>query len=272
MMKPCLNEYTLRTTPTELFLDASADAGFEAIEFAWENVVSAIESDDIPRLNGIIKEKGLKVASINGPDFCTLLDETEFEEVLKRAKDLAAAGMGLGCDLLIASPPLLTEPMSHEAVVSRSVKALHRLSEMCGDDMKIGFEFLGFSNSSVKDLRTANEIVTQVRKENVGLVVDPFMFHLSRLDYSDLEMIERDRLFLVHVNDSEPGPVAGLTDANRLYPGEGVLKLDQFKSELAKVGYDGYLSLETYNPSYWVQNPRTVAKEGRRSLDRIFGI
>ena len=98
------------------------------------------------------------------------------------------------------------------------------------------------------------------------------MFHLSRTDYSDLDEIKSDRLFLVHVNDSEPGPVERLTDTNRLYPGEGVLKLEQFKSALDRVGYDGYLSLETYNPAYWEQDPAQVAEKARRSLDRIFGV
>ena len=61
------------------------------------------------------------MASINGPDFCTLLGETEFSDVLERSKELASAARGIGCDLLIASPTLLTEPMSDEVVASRSV-------------------------------------------------------------------------------------------------------------------------------------------------------
>ncbi len=68
------------------------------------------------------------------------------------------------------------------------------------------------------------------------------------------------------------GRVHNLTDANRLFPGEGVINLHKFKMNLEGIGYDGFLSLEVLRPSYWVENPAEMARIGRESLKQVFGV
>jgi 2-keto-myo-inositol isomerase len=138
--------------------------------------------------------------------------------------------------------------------------------------MRLGLEFLGQQGCSINNLDTAVEVISSVAKRNVGLVVDSFHMHLSKTGFSELAKVQGDRLFLVHVNDSEKGDTARLSDGNRVLPGEGVVDLQELRANLARVKYDGFVSLELFRQSYWEQDPDEVAKISRESLRRIFGV
>jgi sugar phosphate isomerase/epimerase len=78
-----------------------------------------------------------------------------------------------------------------------------------------------------------------------------------------------DRLALVHLNDAPEKPPREIEDADRLLPGEGVIRLADLKGELTARGFDGPWSLETFNPTYWKEDAAAVA---RRGFDKITGL
>ncbi|MFZ9689725.1 MAG: cobaltochelatase CobT-related protein, partial [Phycisphaerales bacterium] len=53
-----------------------------------------------------------------------------------------------------------------------------------------------------------------------------------------------------------------LQDRHRVYPGDGVLPLQQVLRDLRQTGFTGCVSLELYNEEYWKQDPMTVARTG----------
>jgi sugar phosphate isomerase/epimerase len=55
-------------------------------------------------------------------------------------------------------------------------------------------------------------------------------------------------------------------DADRVYPGDGVAPLTEILSTMRDVGFDGYLSLELFNESYWKQDPSEVARTGLKKM------
>jgi 2-keto-myo-inositol isomerase len=67
-------------------------------------------------------------------------------------------------------------------------------------------------------------------------------------------------VFLIHVNDSERGDKANLTDANRLVPGKGTIDLKAFAAAIRKIGYDEFLSLELLRPEYWQRDADVVIR------------
>ncbi len=270
-MIPCLHQDTLKTTPTDTFLQIAKEVGFEAIELAMDKVELIIEEGAVGKLKENIRDQGLVVSSINGPENFNLLPDKEFSILLERARNLASVAREVGCNLLVPGPSASKQPNSKE-IIQQCARALNSLGEACGDDIKLGLEFLGMGECSVNNLATANEVVREVGRENVGLVLDSFHMHLSKTAFADVANIKENGVFLVHVNDSEKGDTSKLTDANRLFPGEGVIDLKGFKSNLGGVGYDGYISLELLRPSYWKQDPRQIASEGRESLRQTFGI
>jgi 2-keto-myo-inositol isomerase len=109
----------------------------------------------------------------------------------------------------------------------------------------------------------AAEIVAEVDRANVGLVIDVFHFHAggSRLD--DLAAVPVERLLVLHLNGCEPLPREQLTDAHRLYPGEGAIPVDAILGPLRERRFDGTVSIEIFRPEYWEQDPRHVAATAR---------
>ncbi len=271
-MKSCLNQDTLRTSSIDTFLHTAKKTGYEAVELTMDKVESIQSEHEISRLQSQIDYENLKVASINGPENFNLLSENDFERLLKRTQLLASSARELDCNLLLPVPSTRSVEMDKINVIEKTAESLGKLADACSHDIKLGFEFLGMRNCSINNLRDAVEIVERVGRSNVGLTLDTFHLYLSGTDFSDVAKLDRMQIFIVHVNDCEPGSVSEMTDANRLFPGQGVINLPSFSSSLREVGYDGYLSLELLRPAYWKQNPEEIAKAGRESLERSFDV
>ena len=271
-MEPCINQDTLRSTPTDSFLPIVKKAGFGAIELTQDKVEPVLERNSLKDLAHQIKENGLTVTSINGPENFNLLDEKQFSQINERTQKLARAARELNCNLLVPVPSPIQRGLSATETRTKTAEALTQLANSCGEDTNLGLEFLGVKECSVNNLKDAIEIVKTVNRKNVGLVLDSFHVYLSGSQISEIKESDRDRIFLVHVNDSEPGDRSALRDANRLYPGEGVIDLKQFAADLAKLRYDSFLSLELLRPSYWEEDPVKVAARGRESFRKVFGI
>ena len=270
-MKPCLNQDTLRPTPTDLFLRIAKNTGFDAVEFTMDKIETAIQQDVLNKLKEELREHELQTASINGPENFNLLERSEFSNLLKRTEGIIHAAREMGCNLLIPVPSPIKADTSNEEVIDQTTHALIELADCCGD-MDLGLEFLGMRECSINNLETASEVVRRVALRNVGLVIDTFHMHLSDSRLSDIAKLKGYQVFLIHVNDSERGDKTRLTDANRLFPGEGSIDLKAFASSIGEIGYDGFLSLELLRPEYWQRDAEEIARAGRDSLKRIFGV
>ena len=271
-LKPCLNQDTLRSTPTDAFLPIAKKAGFGAVELTQDKVEPVLASNSLKTLTNQIRAQGLTVASINGPENFNLLDEHRFSEITERTRRLSEAARELNCNLLVPVPSPVQSGVSVDEVRTKTAESLAELADTCGEDINLGLEFLGIKECSVNSLRDAVEIVKAANRKNVGLVLDSFHLYLSDPQFSKMKELNRDGVFMVHVNDSEPGERSTLRDANRLYPGEGVIDLKRFGADLARMRYDGFLSLELLRPSYWEEDPERVAAIGRESLRKVFGV
>jgi sugar phosphate isomerase/epimerase len=57
-------------------------------------------------------------------------------------------------------------------------------------------------------------------------------------------------------------PRETIKDADRVYPGDGVGPLTQIVKDLLATGFQGTLSLELFNPTYWKDDALNVARTG----------
>ena len=77
-----------------------------------------------------------------------------------------------------------------------------------------------------------------------------------------LRLLSRNSMHVIHVNDYPGLPRETITDADRVYPGDGIAPMTAIFRALREIGYDGYLSLELFNQDYWKQDALTVARTG----------
>jgi 2-keto-myo-inositol isomerase len=273
VMKSSLNQDTLKNTATDAVIRIANKTRYDAIEFAQDKVESSVKDASLTRYVRLIEDQEIGVASVQGPEFFNLLGENDFASVTKRAKVLADVASEVGTNVLVPVPSFVTsEDVSMEKVESSTVSSLEKLAKVCGDDINLGVEFLGFRNSSLNTLQNAIRVINKVDLPNVGLTIDTFHMYISESKVSDLGKIGKEKIFLVHVNDSEPGDLRNLTDSNRLFLGEGVIDLEHFRDSLVSLSYDGYVSIELLRPEYWDRDPEQVAREGRKGLRKIFKV
>ena len=74
-----------------------------------------------------------------------------------------------------------------------------------------------------------------------------------------------------HWNDV-PGakPVSQQSDADRVLPGEGVGPLKEIERLALAQGYQGFVSLELFNPALWQRDPEEVARLGMEKMRQFF--
>jgi 2-keto-myo-inositol isomerase len=93
----------------------------------------------------------------------------------------------------------------------------------------------------------------------------PDVFHLYKggSDFQGLRLLSGQALQVIHMNDypAEP-PRELITDADRVYPGDGVAPIRQILAELRRVAPAIILSLELFNASYWKGDPLDTARVG----------
>ena len=77
----------------------------------------------------------------------------------------------------------------------------------------------------------------------------------------------RSAIHVFHFNDypADP-PREKLTDADRVYPGDGSAPLEALLKDLSDGGFRVMLSLELFNRKYWAQDPLAVARTGLEKM------
>lgn len=99
-------------------------------------------------------------------------------------------------------------------------------------------------------------------------LLDVFHLYKSGSSFESLSLINGRKMNVLHFHDYPAEPVREkIQDQDRVYPGDGVAPLKTILQTLRNTGFDGFLSFEVFNPSYWATNdPVLVAKTGLEKM------
>ena len=271
-MKFAVNQATLMKTPMNVFLEAIAKAGFEGVELRRDETFAFLKKNTVKDLNKLLEDNRLKCVTFNAVELFSLCTEQEFKGILDYTERLMDIGNQIGCDTIITVPSFLGESlMTVEEIVSRTVNRLKILAKLAEKyDFKLGFEPLGFPNCSVRKIDLALEIIKNESLPEMGLVIDTFHFFVGEHLIEDLEKIELEKLWLVHINDAIEKPIEELKDSHRVLPGQGFFDLKLFVNKLTSIGYQKWISLELFNEKIWKRNPHKIAKNSMDSILNLF--
>lgn len=261
--------------PADLETDikAAGEAGYDYVEIRTVKLYEYLKNKSIEDLKKLLAENNLQVYSINAIEHATFRTNDDYEEIKAETEKVSKYAKELGCKYIVVVPGKLPENATKPEIINESVRVLNELADIAEKyDVSIGFEFLGQHDCSVQTLDLCNEIVETINRPNVGNVIDTFHFFAGDSNLEDIEKLDAEKLFIFHINDAEDLPKSQLTDAHRLYPGEGILPLKEIKEKLDKIGYNKMVSIEIFRPEYWEQDPVEVAKKAKAATETVLGI
>ncbi len=266
------NGATSMKVDLETDIEVARRAGYPLLEIWGAKLRHYLKNHTAADLAARLKEANVKPLSINSVDKATFSGK-DWENVEATCRQYADVAEEIGCEYLVVVPGKRPPGVTDSEVKDETIQVL----EVFGDigathDVKIAFEFLGFPWCSVRTLEFAWEIVAEVDRADVGLVIDTFHFHIGGSQLAALRRIESSKLFIFHVNDCENRPVAELQDAHRLLPGEGILPLNRIATELKAIGYDRLASIEIFRPEYWERNPFDLGTAAKAAAEKALGI
>lgn len=263
--KYCLNTSTIRGANLSIVqeLEIASKAGYQAIE-PW---ISEIE--EYQKKGGSLKDLTKRIADLGlSVEDAIGFDEWIVDDPARRKKGLDA--MGRHMEMLasiggkrVAAPPIgannAKDPIIPLPVIAERYRALLELGDKTGITPLV--ELWGPS----KNLHLLGQVAfvaIEAQHPKASMLLDFYHMHKGGSDFVGLEQINGAALHIIHTNDWPDVPREKLTDAHRVFPGDGIAPFQQIFHTLLETGFTGYLSLELFNRDYWKESPMKVAKEG----------
>jgi 2-keto-myo-inositol isomerase len=263
-----LNGATIMRSALDRDAEIAAECGFDALE-VWAGKLDAYtRRRPLEDFGQLLRSLGVRPWCINSIEDITFRDVAGRKALLEQLERMCAVARTIGAPSIVVVPGRRDDGFDRRESVANAIDVLRAMSDVAGDT-GLAFEFLGKPGCSVPTLDMAGEIVDAVDRPNVGLVLDTFHFHAGGSRIDDIARIPVEKLFVVHVNGCEDLPREQITDAHRLYPGEGVIPIDGILRRLREIGYDGVFSVEIFRPEYWEQDPKHVAAVARAKAQEV---
>jgi len=265
-----LNGATIMPSPIEDDIDIAAECGFAALEIWAAKLDAHVQRGGrLEALAERMRERAVAAWCINSIEDITGRDAAGRAALLAELEERVVMARALGAPSIVVVPGRSDDVVSRRDAVADAVDVLRSMSDVAGE-ICLAFEFLGKPRCVVPTLDMAIDIVEGVGRANVGLVIDTFHFHAGGSVLEDVARVPIDKLLVVHLNGCEDLPREELTDAHRLYPGEGVTPIGPILERLRARGFDGMASVEIFRPEYWERDSRQVARTAHaRAIDVV---
>ncbi|MCS7192220.1 MAG: sugar phosphate isomerase/epimerase [Armatimonadetes bacterium] len=265
----CLNTSTIQPASLKDKIAAAAKAGYQAIELWFSDIRNyQNEGGSVEDVIKLLEEFGLQVPSMIALHGWMDAYGDAYLRAIEECKGLMELAAKLGCKRVVASPSMRFEPAPLD--LDETAK---RFSELLKIGREFGvspmMEFLGFS-PKVYRIDQAWEIVKRVDDKEATIVLDPFHLWRGGSSLDDVPDLTGERIGIFHINDVPAGLQRELVnDEVRVMPGDGHLPLKKIIAEVKSRGYEGAISLELFNRTYWQQDPYEVAKIGLEKMKAI---
>ncbi len=147
---------------------------------------------------------------------------------------------------------------------------MHEIGELAKGmgDMKVSVEFLRIS-PYMATLPTALRLVRDAAHPNFGVLFDFYHFWSGNSRLEDMDLLRPNDIFHVHFQDVPDMPREMLDMFSRNIPGDGISPLNAILTKLARVGYNGPLSVELFLPRLTMGDPEAVAREVREKAEPV---
>lgn len=252
---------------------AAQRAGYSFIELNITKLQKYLEGGGSPaEVSEMLAAAKLRPLSIGSVDRVTYAGE-QWERIERGCRDISRLAGELGCEFIVSGPGARPAGAADGEVKDESISVLEALADIAsGDGLKLGFQFQSYPSCSVRTLELAWEIISELDRPDVGLVLDSFHFHAGGSSMASLRRLKASKLFAFQVGDCEDLPLPKLqSQQHRLLPGAGVVPIRRIWQELTSIGFERLASVKAPRPEYWDRDPFELAAEARQALENALG-
>lgn len=276
-MKSCLNATTLTNKLSFAeFVRIAGKAGFAGVEVRLGPLAELAKDQGIEGVRALFAEAGVAPAHC-GLSASPIRPDADYQIAIKQAPDECELARALGITTAMLVMPYRSDQGESDPLrLVQKVRDAAVIAEHHG--LGITLEFLGLHppaglrSDGPTTLGATLDFVERVDRPNVGVLIDSYHWYLGGSRAEDLARVKPGMPLFVHINDAPAGPVELLTDPMRVLPGDGVLDLAGWLSEIRRTtGYDGYASLELFNEEIRQLDPAVAAERCFHAVDRVLG-
>jgi sugar phosphate isomerase/epimerase len=195
-------------------------------------------------------------------------DEAQRRRGLEAAKKSMELVRRIGGTRIAAPPVGATKQAGMDL---RRIAERYRVLLEAGDSIGVvpQVEIWGFSKTLGR-LAEAAYVAIECGHPSACLLPDVYHLYRGGSDFSGLSLLSPNAIHVFHVNDYPARPPREeLTDADRVFPGDGIAPLGKLLDVLRQGNFRVMLSLELFHREYWKRDPLTVLQEGIRKLRAI---
>ncbi|QDN93343.1 sugar phosphate isomerase/epimerase family protein [Streptomyces sp. RLB3-6] len=251
---PCLNPATLTGLPLPEFLALAAGAGFPTVEVS----VQQAQAHGTARLRDLLQELGVRVAAASGilpagPVLPAplLVDPDTYRTCLDGLDDRLEAMAALGCTVAttVLNPRSPLDTTRARALARERIAQLATAAAAHG--VRLAVEAVSIRTGLppelphpvVDNLPQLAELLDDTDTDHAGVLVDSFHWAAAGADPAHITALGPGRITHVQIADIPAAHTASITDAERLFPGDGALPWPAFADALTRAGYDGPVSV-----------------------------
>jgi sugar phosphate isomerase/epimerase len=268
----CLNMSTIRGQKLGFVgeLESAAKAGFRSVEVWVGTLQDYLKTNSPAEARRRISDLGITVENAIGFAPWIIDDAAARQKGLDQMKLEMEQLAQIGCRR-VASPPIGAQnadaPIIDLHRAAERYRALLDLGQQTGVVPQL--ELWGFSKN-LNRLSDVLYVASEANHPSARLLLDVYHLYKGGSGIAALPMVGKPAIEVFHVNDY-PATLAPaqITDADRVYPGDGVAPIRDILKTIQNPDRPVVLSLEVFNKTYYAQPADQVTKTAYQKMQTM---
>lgn len=249
-------------------LEIAAKGGFRAVEIWIPTLQKYLDNGgSLKEAAAVVKDLGLSIENTIGFAQWIVDDAATRNKGIEQLKKEMEMLAQLGCKRIAAPPAGATaEPGLDLYKAAERYRAILELGDQTGVVPQL--EVWGHSKN-IHKLSQAIFVATESGHPSACLNLDIFHLYKGSSSFDTLQLSNPLAVQVLHVNDYTDIPREQITDADRVYPGDGIAPTQKILRAFQSSERPLVLSLEVFNRNYWAQDALEVCRTGLAKINKI---
>ncbi|MFH1741698.1 MAG: sugar phosphate isomerase/epimerase family protein, partial [bacterium] len=250
----------------DVCMKAYARAGIRHVEPWIHKIRQFVEKESLPVARRVLTDNGL-----HAPSSCCMGELIEPRDDHAQKVDQLKSNLEvvreLGIERFVVHS--FTQEQFRLDDYKRGVDHVRELGEI-GEEfgVVINIEFIRMQRF-LGTLPTALRLVREAGHPYARALFDFYHFWAGQGKMADLDLLEEGEPDHIHFHDAPDGPREILVDADRVFPGEGVIPIQDILDVLRRNNYTGCFSVELFGKQNQEADPYEMAKRAIETSSRF---